>query len=110
MLALGAAARGAAHALGISSGETRNAALMAAAQEIRASAEDIMEANAIDMGAAEERGISSALLDRLKLDEGIVGWTAHVMEQYAHNRLIRPRAEYVGPERVPWVPLDQREN
>jgi citrate synthase len=39
----------------------------------------------------------------------IVGWTAHVMEQYAHNRLIRPRAEYVGPERVPWVSLDARE-
>ena len=27
----------------------------------------------------------------------IAGWTAHVLEQYAHNRLIRPRTEYIGP-------------
>jgi citrate synthase len=39
----------------------------------------------------------------------VVGWTAHVMEQYARNRLIRPRAEYVGPDRVPWVPIDERD-
>jgi citrate synthase len=38
----------------------------------------------------------------------VVGWTAHIMEQYAHNRLIRPRAEYVGPEYVAWVPIDER--
>jgi len=37
------------------------------------------------------------------------GWTAHVLEQYANNRLIRPRAEYTGPSvPQPWVPLDQR--
>ncbi len=37
------------------------------------------------------------------------GWTAHVLEQYANNRLIRPRAEYTGPVvPQPWVPLDRR--
>ncbi len=37
------------------------------------------------------------------------GWTAHVLEQYANNRLIRPRAEYTGPAvPQPWVPLEQR--
>jgi citrate synthase len=38
----------------------------------------------------------------------ISGWTAHVMEQYAHNRLIRPRAEYIGPKNVRYVPIEER--
>lgn len=37
------------------------------------------------------------------------GWTAHVLEQYRNNKLIRPRAEYVGaPVGQPWVPIAQR--
>ena len=37
------------------------------------------------------------------------GWTAHVLEQYRHNRLIRPRAEYIGkPVGEPWVPISER--
>ena len=39
----------------------------------------------------------------------IVGWTAHVLEQYANNRLIRPRAEYMGPAYPQvFLPLDRR--
>src|SRR5713226_5040658 len=38
----------------------------------------------------------------------IAGWAAHVLEQYADNRLIRPRAEYVGERNVPYVPIDER--
>ena len=36
------------------------------------------------------------------------GWTTHVLEQYANNRLIRPRAEYTGPTRLEYVPIEQR--
>ena len=39
----------------------------------------------------------------------VSGWTAHILEQYAHNRLIRPRAEYIGPAYPQtYIPLDRR--
>jgi len=38
----------------------------------------------------------------------ISGWTGHILEQYANNRLIRPRAEYIGPRDVPYVAIDER--
>jgi citrate synthase len=38
----------------------------------------------------------------------IAGYTAHVLEQYSNNRLIRPRAEYVGPKVTEYVPIEQR--
>ena len=38
----------------------------------------------------------------------MAGWTAHVMEQYADNRLIRPRSNYTGPLHAEYVPIDQR--
>jgi citrate synthase len=38
----------------------------------------------------------------------ITGWTAHVLEQYTDNKLIRPRAEYVGERNTPYVPITNR--
>jgi citrate synthase len=39
----------------------------------------------------------------------ISGWTAHILEQYRHNRLIRPRADYTGAaDGQRWVPLEKR--
>jgi citrate synthase len=36
------------------------------------------------------------------------GWIAHILEQYENNRLIRPRAEYVGPNTQKYVPIENR--
>ena len=39
----------------------------------------------------------------------ISGWTAHILEQYANNRIIRPTAEYTGPIDQTWVPAESRD-
>ena len=72
MTGLGRAARSAATALATTSGEQRNAALAASASALRERAADIIAANAKDMTAAAERGLSGAMLDRLMLDDGRV--------------------------------------
>ena len=38
----------------------------------------------------------------------VSGWIAHVLEQYSNNTLIRPIAEYVGPNDLTYVPIDKR--
>ncbi|MBV1841314.1 bifunctional 2-methylcitrate synthase/citrate synthase [Photobacterium ganghwense] len=39
----------------------------------------------------------------------VTGWAAHVFEQRANNRIIRPSADYTGPEHQEWVPIEQRD-
>lgn len=38
----------------------------------------------------------------------LTGWAAHVYEQRANNRIIRPSADYEGPDAQDWLPIDQR--
>ncbi len=38
----------------------------------------------------------------------LTGWAAHVYEQRANNRIIRPSADYTGPDHQDWMPIDQR--
>jgi 2-methylcitrate synthase len=38
----------------------------------------------------------------------VSGWTAHIREQYADNRIIRPESEYIGPSGQKWVPVEER--
>ncbi|MDH5618929.1 MAG: glutamate-5-semialdehyde dehydrogenase, partial [Gammaproteobacteria bacterium] len=72
MTSLGRAARAAATTLATTGTAQRDAALAAAAVALRRGSETIIAANRQDMTAATERGLGSALLDRLLLDEGRV--------------------------------------
>ena len=38
----------------------------------------------------------------------MVGWTAHIIEQLADNKLVRPESDYVGPEGLKWVAIESR--
>ena len=54
-------------------------------------------------------GIPTTLFTPVFAVSRCAGWTAHVLEQFANNRLIRPRAEYTGPSvPQPWVRIDDR--
>ena len=60
-------------------------------------------------GAAyKTMGISTDQFTPIFAISRVVGWAAHVLEQHGNNRLIRPRADYTGPERATYVPLSQR--
>ena len=76
-------ARSAARRLAGADDATKAAALLAAAAALRASVADILAANAKDVAAAVEAGISPAMLDRLKLDEGRIAAMASAVEQVA---------------------------
>jgi citrate synthase len=53
-------------------------------------------------------GIPTDLMTPIFAVARMAGWTAHVREQYADNKVIRPSSEYVGPRDQVWVPLEQR--
>ncbi len=54
-------------------------------------------------------GIATDMMTPLFAMSRIAGWTAHIMEQWADNRLIRPRGNYIGPDNLTWVPIEQRQ-
>jgi len=53
-------------------------------------------------------GIPNDLYTPIFAMERIAGWTAHLLEQYANNRLVRPNALYEGAENRPYVPIGRR--
>lgn len=53
-------------------------------------------------------GIDHDLFTPIFAMSRVSGWIAHIMEQYDNNRLIRPRAEYNGPELQEFIPIEDR--
>jgi citrate synthase len=53
-------------------------------------------------------GIPTDLMTPIFAVARMAGWTAHVREQYADNRVIRPGSEYIGPVDQTWVPIEDR--
>ncbi|MEX2489541.1 MAG: 2-methylcitrate synthase [Pseudomonadales bacterium] len=53
-------------------------------------------------------GIPTKIFTPIFVMSRVTGWAAHVMEQRSNNRLIRPSADYTGPELRPYVPIEQR--
>lgn len=83
MLNLGRNAKRAARKLLTASSDDKNNALLTAAKALRASHETILDANALDMIAGEEKGLSSAMLDRLKLTPERIDAMAKGLEDIA---------------------------
>lgn len=53
-------------------------------------------------------GIPTPLFTPIFVISRLTGWAAHVFEQRANNRIIRPSADYDGPEHQEWIPIEQR--
>ena len=83
MLATGRAAREGARALRLSTAAQRTAAILAAADAIRANAEAILAANAADFAAAKAAGLSGPMLDRMMLDAARLDGVADAVTQVA---------------------------
>ena len=53
-------------------------------------------------------GIPTKIFTPIFVMSRLTGWAAHVMEQRSNNRLIRPSADYIGPDIRPYVPMAER--
>jgi glutamate-5-semialdehyde dehydrogenase len=107
---MGQQARQAAYALANLSAEKKNTILRAMAASLRAEASTIITANALDLSAAREKGLSNAMIDRLTLDETRIDAIASGIDQVATlhdpcgeilSEVTRPNGMHIKQVRVP---------
>jgi glutamate-5-semialdehyde dehydrogenase len=107
---MGARARAASKALALAPTANKSAGLTAAAAQIRARSADILAANADDMAAGQKNGLSGAMLDRLRLDDGRLAAIADAIDDVAAlpdpsgaeiDRVTRPNGLVLSRVRVP---------
>jgi glutamate-5-semialdehyde dehydrogenase len=107
---LGARARVAAKHLALAPTADKAAGLRAAASAIRVDAATILRANAVDMAAGQQNGLSAAMLDRLRLDDSRLAAIADAIEAVATlpdptgaeiDRVTRPNGLVLSRVRVP---------
>ncbi|WP_422060048.1 glutamate-5-semialdehyde dehydrogenase [Sphingopyxis sp.] len=107
---MGARARAAAKQLAVASTAAKAAALKSAAGQLRAQAAAILDANALDMEAGHEGGLTAAMLDRLRLDEDRLSAIADAVDAVAKladpvgqeiDHAVRPNGMALSRIRVP---------
>jgi len=95
--------------LGQQAGDTRNTEILNTVARVVTEEKRIYPNVDLYSGAAYvNMGIPPDQFTPIFAISRVAGWSAHVLEQHANNRLIRPRAEYTGPTSATYVPIDQR--
>jgi len=95
--------------MGERKGDTKWYEMTAKIEELMKSAKGLLpNVDAYSASTYYVMGIPLDLYTPIFAISRISGWTAHILEQYADNKLIRPRAEYIGPRNVPYLPIDER--